>query len=35
MLIASVTLFAQEDKKKWDVNNPGTEFNFKDYVKIP
>jgi imidazolonepropionase-like amidohydrolase/Tol biopolymer transport system component len=35
VLIASVSLFAQEDKKKeakkWDVSNPGESFNYKDY----
>lgn len=35
VLIASVSLFAQEDNKKeakkWDVSNPGESFNYKDY----
>ncbi|GMN09249.1 amidohydrolase family protein [Croceitalea sp. MTPC9] len=34
MFMASVTLFAQEEKKKdkkWDVTNPGESFNYKDY----
>lgn len=35
MLFASISPFAQEDKKeeieKWDVSNPTGEFNFKDH----
>ncbi|WP_394971285.1 amidohydrolase family protein [uncultured Croceitalea sp.] len=34
MLLASVSLFTQEENKKdkkWDVTNPGESFNYKDY----
>ncbi|WP_350288135.1 amidohydrolase family protein [uncultured Croceitalea sp.] len=34
VLLVSITLYAQEDKKKdkkWDVTNPGESFNYKDY----
>lgn len=38
MLLASIIVFPQEDKKKetkkWDVANPGESFNYKDYPLI-
>ena len=34
VLMASLTLFAQEKKeeKKWDVANPGHDFNYQDHT---